>query len=70
MKNIDLTYGGKLDTLINAINKKKLDINYTIEGKSGKTTTTSILIYDGDDDKEFLMITFDYQKLKEIVEKR
>lgn len=63
---IDLTYGGKLTTLINVMEKKKLDVNYTIDGKTGKTTTTSILI-NGDKDN-FLMITFDYQELKELVE--
>ena len=63
---IDLTYGGKLTTLINVMEKKKLDVNYTIDGKTGKTTTTSILI-NGDNDN-FLMITFDYQELKELVE--
>ena len=63
---IDLTYSGKLSTLINVIEKKKLDVNYTVDGKSGKTTTTSILIKDGKND--FLMITFDYQELKKLVE--
>lgn len=63
---VDLTYSGKLTTLINVIEKKKLDVNYTIDGKSGKPTTTSILIKDGKED--FLMITFDYQELKKIVE--
>ena len=66
MKKIDLTYSGKLKTLINVLEKKKLDVNYTIDGKSGKPTTTSILIRDGR--KDFLMITFDYQDLKKIVE--
>ncbi len=66
MQKIDLTYSGKLKTLINVLTKKELDVNYTIDGKTGKPTTTSILI---DDDKEhFLMITFDYQELKKIVE--
>lgn len=68
MNKIDLTYSGKLRTLINVIENKKLDVNYTIDGISGKTTTTSILIRD--DEKEFLMITFDYQELKELVESR
>ena len=63
---IDLTYSGKLTTLINVIEKKKLDVNYTVDGKNGKTTTTSILIKDGKND--FLMITFDYQELKKLVE--
>lgn len=62
---IDLTYSGELTTLINVIEKKKVRCNYTIDGISGKTTTTSILIKDGED---FLMITFDYQELKKIVE--
>ena len=66
MEKIDLTYGGELTTLINIIEKKKLDVRYTIDGKTGKTTTTSILIKD--DKEEFLMITFDYQELKKIVE--
>ena len=66
MNKIDLTYGGKLRTLINVLEDKKLDVNYTIDGVSGKATTTSILIRD--DEKEFLMITFDYQELKELVE--
>lgn len=63
---IDLTYSGKLTTLINVVEKKELDVNYTIDGKTGKTTTTSILIKDKE--KDFLMITFDYQELKKIVE--
>lgn len=62
---IDLTFSGKLRTLINVIEDKQLDVNYTIDGKSGKPTTTSILIKDGK--KDFLMITFDYQELKKIV---
>lgn len=68
MNKIDLTYSGKLRTLINVIENKKLDVNYTIDGISGKTTTTSILIRD--DEKEFLMITFNYQELKKLVEGR
>lgn len=44
---IDLTYGGKLTTLINVKEKKKLDIRYTIDGKTGKSTTTSILTKTG-----------------------
>ena len=67
MAKVDLTYGGKLTTLINVTEKKKLDLNYTIDGKTGLPTTTSILIKDGNED--FLMITFDYQELKKIVEK-
>ena len=68
MNKIDLTYSDKLRTLINVLEDKKLDVNYTIDGKSGKPTTTSILIKDGKED--FLMITFDYQELKKIVESR
>lgn len=68
MNKIDLTYSGKLRTLINVLEDKKLDVNYTIDGVTGETTTTSILIRD--DEKEFLMITFDYQELKKLVEQR
>lgn len=66
MGKVDLTYSGKLRTLINVLEDKKLDVNYTIDGKSGKPTTISILIRDGKED--FLMITFDYQELKKLVE--
>lgn len=66
MKQIDLTYGGKIPGKINAIIDKKFDINYTIDGKTGKPTTTSILI--SGSKKDFLMITFDYQDLKKLVE--
>lgn len=64
MEKIDLTYGGKLRTLINVVEEKELFVNYTIDGKTRKPTTTSILIKDG---KDFLMITFDYQELKKLV---
>lgn len=64
MTKIDLTYSGKLTTLINVMEKKKLDVNYTIDGKTGKITTTSMLIKEGE---EFLMITFNYQELKKII---
>ena len=64
MNKIDLTYSGKLKGLINILENKNFDINYTIEGKTGKTTTTSILI----NDNPLLMITFDYQELKKIIE--
>jgi len=65
MTKIDLTYSGKLRTLVNVLSENKLDVNYTIDGKTGKPTTTSILI--NDNEKDFLMITFDYQELKKIV---
>ena len=61
----DLTYSGKLTTLINVVEKKKLDVNYTVNGKTGKITTTSILL----NEEPLLMITFDYQELKKIVER-
>lgn len=64
MDKIDLTYGGKLRVLINVLEDKKLDVNYTIDGVSGKPTTTSILIQE----EPLFMITFDYQELKELVE--
>lgn len=65
MDNVDLTYGGKLKTSINVLDEKSLLVNYTIDGKTGKVTTTSILI--NDNKKDFLMITFDYQDLKKLV---
>ena len=64
MNKIDLTYGGKLDVSINVLEDKIMDVNYTIDGKTGKTTTTSILI----NEEPLFMITFDYQELKKIVE--
>lgn len=65
---VDLTFSGKLTTLINILNKQKLDVLYTIDGKTGKPTTTSIKIYEGENASEMLMITFDFQELKKIVE--
>lgn len=65
MNKTDLTYSGKLNASINILEDKKLDVNYTIDGDTGKITTTSILIKDNKDD--FLMITFDYQELKKLV---
>lgn len=67
-EKIDLTFSGKLTTLINILNKQELDVLYTIDGKTGKPTTTSIKIYEGENASEMLMITFDYQELKKIVE--
>lgn len=64
-KDIDLTYYGKLRTLKN-LKPQIMDVDYTVEGKTGKTTTTSILI--NGDNKDFLMITFNFQELKELVE--
>lgn len=67
-EKINLTFSGKLTTLINILNKQKLDVLYTIDGKTGKPTTTSIKIYEGENASEMLMITFDFQELKKIVE--
>lgn len=63
---IGLTYSGELPTLINILDRRKLLINYTIDAKTGEPTTTSILINEKPED--YLMITFDYQELKKIVE--
>lgn len=63
MNNFYLTYSGKLPTLINLCKEKNLDVRYTINPKTGKVTTTSILINDIG-----VMITFNYQDLKSIVE--
>lgn len=69
MYKIDLTYDGKIDAYITGGKKtleyKKLDVDYTVDGRTGKTTTTSILI----SNEPLFMITFDYQQLKELVEK-
>lgn len=69
MNKIGLTYSGKIKGMINAIYPKNFDVNYTIEIDTDKTTTTSILI-DSDDKGNLLMITFNYQDLKKIVECR
>ena len=66
MNKIDLTYGGKIKTFINVLDSKNLDVNYTIDSKTGKITTTSFLI--NDSKENFLMITFNYQDLKKLVE--
>ena len=66
MNKIDLTYGGKLNAFINVLEGKKLDVDFTIEGDTGKATTTSFLIRD--DEKDFMMVTFDYQELKKLLE--
>ena len=62
MNKIDLTYGGKLDTLINVVKKSKIDILYTIDGATGKPTTASLKTNGA------MMITFNYQDLKKIIE--
>ena len=61
--NIDVTYGGQIKALKN-LEPIKMEVNYTIEGKSGKTTTTSFLI----DKENFIMVTFNYQELKKLIE--
>lgn len=63
---IDLTYSGSIKGLVNVIEQKQFDVNYTIDSKTGNTTTTSILINENKDN--FLMITFDYQELRKLVE--
>ena len=63
--NIDVTYGGQIKALKN-LKPMKMEVNYTVEGKSGETTTTSFLI--NADNKDFLMITFNYQELKKLIE--
>lgn len=63
--NIDVTYGGQIKALKN-LEPMKMEVNYTIEGKSGETTTTSFLI--NADNENFLMVTFNYQELKKLIE--
>ena len=65
MGKLDLTYSGKINTLVNILQKKKMDVNYTIDGETGQVTTMSFLI--DDSAENFLMITFDYQDLKKLV---
>ena len=65
MNKVDLIYSGKLKGLVNALTVKNFDVDYTIDGETGETTTTSILI--NGNNKNFLMITFNYQDLKRLV---
>lgn len=63
-----LTFDGKLQAYVtdekNALENKKLVINYTVDSLTKEVTTTSILI----EEEPLFMITFDYQDLKAIVE--
>ena len=61
--SIDVTYGGQIKALKN-LEPMKMEVNYTVEGKSGKTTTTSFLIVK----ENFIMVTFNYQELKKLIE--
>lgn len=63
--SIDVTYGGQIKALKNLV-PMKMEVNYTVEGKSGETTTTSFLI--NADNENFLMVTFNYQELKKLIE--
>lgn len=67
MNRIDLTYSGEIDGMLNAIKNKKLLVDYTIEGDTGKATTTSILLTN-EWDAPIFMVTFNYQELKELIE--
>ena len=67
MDKIDLTYSGKIKVLVNVLKEKEMDVNFTIDGETGKATTTSFLIDDSEDN--FLMITIDFQELKELIKK-
>lgn len=69
MDKIDLTFGGKIrgfvsDELGNCLESKTIYVDYTIEGDSGKPTTTSLLLRE----EPLVMVTFDYQALKQLVE--
>ena len=66
MNRVDITYDGEIKGMINVIDKKTFQVNYTIEGDTQKPSTTSILIKE--DKKDFLMITFNYQDLKKLIE--
>jgi hypothetical protein len=67
METVDLTFSGEIDGLLNAIEEKKLLINYTVEGATGNTTTTSLLLTN-EWDAPIFMVTFNYQELKELIE--
>ena len=69
MNKIDLTYSGEIDGMLNAIQEKKLLVDYTVEGDTGKATTTSILLTN-EWDAPIFMVSFDYQELKELIEGR
>lgn len=62
--SIDLTYDGKLKIQVNILEEKEVDVLYTICGDTGDTTTTSFKL----NDEPLLMITFNYQDLKNIVD--
>lgn len=64
MNKIDLTYSGEIPARINVLKEKNMSVNYTIDGETGEVTTTSFLI----DEEKMLMVTFDYQDLKKLVE--
>ena len=64
MNKIDLTYSGEIPARINVLKEKNMLVNYTIDGETGEVTTTSFLI----DEEKMLMVTFDYQDLKKLVE--
>lgn len=67
MNRIDLTYSGEIQGMLNAIENKKLLVDYTIESDTGKATTTSILLTN-EFDAPIFMVTFNYQELKELIE--
>ena len=60
--SIDITYSGKLKILTDILTVNTIEVLYTIEGKTGKPTTTSLVLDDG------TMIIFNFQQLKKIVE--
>ena len=60
--SIDITYSGKLKILTDILTVNTIEVLFTIEGKTGKPTTTSLVLDDG------TMITFNFQQLKKIVE--
>lgn len=62
INSIDITYSGKLKILTDILTVNTIEVLFTIEGKTGKPTTTSLVLDDG------TMITFNFQQLKKIVE--
>lgn len=64
MERVDLTYSGVLKARKNVFEKENILVDYTVEGDTGKVTTTSFLLKED----PLLMITFNYQDLKKMIE--
>lgn len=63
MNDVDLTFDGVLNGML-SLEDKAFKVLYTIDHKTNEPTTVSILV----DKEKMLMVTFNYQDLKKIVE--